>query len=159
MRTIQDWFDEYGESHQNEKNKAIHFICVPLIFFSIIGLLSAIPSISLYKLLPLALEPFAHFGTFLVLFGMLFYVRLSVPIALGMFLFSIISLLIIYWIGKTGVQVWLVSLIIFAAAWVGQFYGHKVEGKKPSFFKDLQFLLIGPAWILGFIYKKAGIKY
>jgi len=54
---------------------------------------------------------------------------------------------------------WLVCLIVFVLAWVGQFYGHKVEGKKPSFLKDLQFLLIGPAWLLGFIYRKLGIPY
>jgi uncharacterized membrane protein YGL010W len=40
------------------------------------------------------------------------------------------------------------SLLIFVVAWVGQFYGHHIEGKKPSFLKDLQFLLIGPAWVL-----------
>jgi uncharacterized membrane protein YGL010W len=54
---------------------------------------------------------------------------------------------------------WAVSLIIFTGAWIGQFVGHKIEGKKPSFFKDLQFLLIGPAWLLSFIYRKIGITY
>lgn len=159
MKTIQEWFDEYGESHQNEKNKFIHFICVPLIFFSIIGLLSCIPSLSLYKLLPSSLLSYAHFGTFLVIFGLLFYVRLSVPITIGMFIVSLLSLIIISLISETGVRVWLVMLIIFTVAWIGQFYGHKLEGKKPSFLKDLQFLLIGPAWILGFLYRKMGIQY
>jgi uncharacterized membrane protein YGL010W len=42
---------------------------------------------------------------------------------------------------------------------VGQFIGHKIEGKKPSFFKDILFLLIGPLWLLSFIYKKVGISY
>ena len=51
------------------------------------------------------------------------------------------------------------SLIIFVIAWIGQFIGHKIEGKKPSFFEDIQFLLIGPAWLLSFIYNKLGIKY
>ena len=44
-------------------------------------------------------------------------------------------------------------------AWIGQFIGHKIEGEKPSFFEDLQFLLIGPAWLLGAIYQKLGIRY
>jgi uncharacterized membrane protein YGL010W len=159
MKTIQQWFDEYSESHQNEKNKAIHFICIPLIFFSIIGLLSCIPSISLYKLFPSSLQSFAHFGTFFIIFVTLFYIRLSIPIALGMLTISIISLLLILFIAQAGAAVWLVSLIVFAVAWTGQFYGHHIEGKKPSFFKDIQFLLIGPAWIVGFLYRKWGIKY
>ncbi len=160
MKSIHDWFNEYGESHQNEKNKTVHFICVPLIFFSLLGLLSAIPSFSLYKLLPEALSGFAHFGTFLVLFGLLFYARLSVAITIGMFVFSVICLTLISVINSMNMApVWMISLIIFIAAWVAQFYGHKIEGKKPSFRQDLKFLLIGPAWIMGFIYRKWGINY
>ena len=59
----------------------------------------------------------------------------------------------------TFAPLWLFSLIIFFVAWAGQFYGHKVEGKKPSFIKDIQFLLIGPAWLMSFIFKKLGINY
>lgn len=42
---------------------------------------------------------------------------------------------------------WIYSAI-FVVAWIAQFYGHHVEGKKPSFFADLQFLMIGPLWLL-----------
>ena len=50
-------------------------------------------------------------------------------------------------------------MAIFVLAWIGQFIGHKIEGEKPSFFEDLQFLLIGPDWLLGAIYQKLGIRY
>ena len=56
-------------------------------------------------------------------------------------------------------ELWKVSLIIFIIAWIGQFIGHKIEGKKPSFFQDIQFLLIGPAWLIGFIYRRFNIRY
>ena len=52
----------------------------------------------------------------------------------------------------------LLYLLTFIVAWIGQFIGHKIEGKKPAFFKDLQFLLIGPVWLLSFIYNKLNIK-
>jgi uncharacterized membrane protein YGL010W len=55
--------------------------------------------------------------------------------------------------------VWKICLVLFVLAWIGQFVGHKIEGKKPSFFQDVVFLLIGPAWLLHFIYKKAGQRY
>lgn len=159
MKSIHQWFEEYGESHRNKTNKSIHFICVPLIYLSIIGLLSAIPSLSLLKLLPDSLVAYAHFGTLLLPFVMLFYLRLSVAITLGMMIFSVICLMIIHLISLAGIKVWMFSVIVFVLAWAGQFYGHHVEGKKPSFLKDLQFLLIGPAWVLGFVYRKAGIRY
>ena len=58
---------------------------------------------------------------------------------------------------QTGLLI--LSVSIFVIAWIGQFIGHKIEGAKPSFFEDLQYLLIGPAWLLHFIYRKIGISY
>ncbi|GHA64885.1 Mpo1 family 2-hydroxy fatty acid dioxygenase [Pontibacter akesuensis] len=160
MRTIQQWFDAYGESHQNHTNKLIHWVCVPLIFFSIIGLLASIPSEPLKALFPLPMRPFVHFGTVVILLGLLFYLRLSVTMFLGMALICAVVLWGVHVVAAAfTTPLWLICLVVFVLAWIGQFYGHKVEGKKPSFLKDLQFLLIGPAWLLGFIYRKLGIPY
>ena len=57
------------------------------------------------------------------------------------------------------VRLWAVSVAVFVLAWVGQFIGHAIEGKRPSFFKDVQFLLIGPIWLLAELYRRAGIPY
>ena len=54
---------------------------------------------------------------------------------------------------KVFVELWQVSVVIFVIAWIIQFYGHKIEGKKPSFLDDIKFLMIGPAWILDDIFK------
>ncbi len=155
MKNIHQWFDEYGESHQNKTNKIIHWICIPLIFWSIIALLSLIPIDFLIK------SNFIHFGTIIVTLGLIFYLRLSFKIFLGMFFISFYVLWDVYFwhqiIGKNNLLI--VSLIMFFLSWTLQFIGHKIEGKKPSFIKDIQFLLIGPAWLLGFIYKKIGIKF
>ncbi len=160
MKTLTEWFEDYGESHRNERNKAIHYACVPLIYFSVLGLLSGIPSYSLCRILPGPLEIHAHFGTLLLPFVLLYYLRFSIPITVGMAIFSVVCLGIIGWIdGLLGWRSWQWSLGIFAAAWVGQFFGHRIEGKKPSFLKDLSFLLIGPAWILAGVYRKWGISY
>ena len=78
---------------------------------------------------------------------------------IGMFIFSSICLQIIVWIDRLNTPLWSIALTIFVGAWIGQFIGHKLEGKKPSFFNDLQFLMIGPAWLMGFIYRKLNIKY
>lgn len=159
MKPIQTWFDEYAESHQNPTNKLFHWLCIPLIVFSLLGLLAAIPSDFLKDLFPDSWGNYVHFGTLLLIASLLFYIRLSIPMAIGMLLFSILCLQGIFWIEKLDYPLWLLSLIIFVLAWIGQFIGHKIEGKKPSFLKDLQFLMIGPAWLLGFIYKKLGIAY
>jgi len=159
MKSIQNWFDEYAVSHQNATNKTIHYICVPLIFFSIVALLASIPTGTIFASAPASLQEYLHFGSLLILIGLIFYLRLSLPIFIGIALFSFLCLQGIVYLKMASLPLWSSSLIIFVLAWLGQFIGHHVEGKKPSFLKDLQFLLIGPAWILGFIYRSIGIKY
>ena len=156
-RDINQWITAYGESHQNSTNKKIHWICVPIIMFSLLGLLSLVNfNISLnehiYDI---------NISYLLILFALFFYLRLSVVISIGMFLISVIQLFVIFYLEILFSEwnLFLIYISIFIIAWIGQFIGHKVEGKKPSFFEDLQFLLIGPAWLLSFIYKKIGIKY
>jgi len=152
MKSIQQWLAEYGESHQNETNKTIHWICVPSIFLSIVGFLYAVK-------LPWAVAGVqVNVAIIVMLLSVLYYFSLSRTLWIGMLLFSIVCLWICYMVETAGfIPIWLLSLIIFTLAWIAQFYGHKVEGKKPSFLKDLQFLLIGPAWLMSFVYKKIGI--
>jgi uncharacterized membrane protein YGL010W len=158
MRKIDQLLSEYGESHQNTTNKAIHWICVPLIFFSVVGLIASIPSGIVQTILGEG-NPYANWATVVLILVTVYYITLSIPLTIGMVLFGLLCLFFARMIAGTGSPLWMVSIIIFAAAWIGQFYGHKVEGKKPSFFKDLQFLLIGPAWLMHFIYKRLGIPY
>jgi uncharacterized membrane protein YGL010W len=158
MRKIDQLLSEYGESHQNETNKTIHWICVPLIFFSVVGLIASIPPGPVQKILGEG-NPYANWATIMLVVAIAYYVTLSIPLTIGMMLFAVLCLFVARIISETGIPLWAASLIIFVVAWIGQFYGHKVEGKKPSFLKDLQFLMIGPAWLMHFIYKKIGIPY
>lgn len=154
MRTIDAWLNEYGESHQNPTNKLVHWICVPSIFFSVVGLLYSVK-------LPLTIAEGLSLNLAMVVLALvsLYYLRLSLTLAVGLLLFAGLCLYLAQQIENQGFVLWQVSLGIFVIAWIGQFWGHKVEGKKPSFFKDLQFLMIGPAWLMHFIYKKIGIPY
>lgn len=147
MKTLDQWFDEYAVSHQNSTNIAIHFICVPVIFFSIIGFFLSIPNDSLIGLMGIHNSTVMNWASVVIVFLFLFYVRLSVSMALKILIFSILCLVVNSFISQY-VSLWLFSLVIFVLAWIGQFYGHKVEGIKPSFLKDIQFLLIGPAWVI-----------
>ncbi len=156
-RKIDDLLMQYGESHQNKLNKNIHWVCVPIIFFSIVGLVWSIPNSLLQLITP---HPFANWATLTLIIVLMYYLWLSPSLFFGMTLFSILCLFLAHYISVfVPLPFWAVSLSLFILAWIGQFYGHKVEGKKPSFLKDIQFLLIGPAWLMHFIYKKWNIKY
>ena len=154
MRTVNQWLEEYGESHKNETNKSIHWICVPAIFFSIVGLLYSI------KLTWIIDTHTVNVAMIAILLITIYYLRLSLSLGIGMFIFGVICLFIAHLIEKyVPAPLWLVCVIIFVLAWIGQFYGHHIEGKKPSFLKDIQFLLIGPMWLMSFIYSAIGIRY
>lgn len=147
MKTLQQWFDEYAINHQNPKNKTIHYFCVPMIFFSIVGLLMSIPNGILNNTFQFNQPLVENWAMVALILVMVFYIRLSIPMAFKIAVFSFLCLVVNFYIGKF-VPLALFSLGVFVVAWIGQFYGHKIEGKKPSFLKDLQFLLIGPAWVL-----------
>lgn len=153
MRTLDQWFDEYAVSHQNETNQLIHYICVPAIFFSLVGLLMSIPTDFLTNLFGLNNPYLENWATILLVFTLIFYLRLSFSIFFKMLVFSAICVVLNYYLGQY-LPLFYTSLIIFVIAWIAQFYGHKVEGKKPSFLKDLQFLLIGPVWVIKKILSK-----
>ena len=152
MKSLQQWLAEYGESHQNQTNKTIHWICVPTIFFCVVGFLYGV------KLPWLISGERVNLAMIVLVLVILYYLSLSKTLWIGMVLFGLLCLWLCHLIESSGsIQLWLFCLITFVLAWIGQFYGHNVEGKKPSFFKDIQFLLIGPAWLMSFVYKKLGI--
>jgi uncharacterized membrane protein YGL010W len=153
MKTLDQWFEEYAVSHQNPKNKAIHYICVPAIFFSIVGLLMSIPSTLLSNLLHFNQPLIENWAVVALIFILLFYLRLSFTMALKIAVFYFICLLLNFYIGKY-FPLWEFSIGVFVIAWIGQFYGHNIEGKKPSFLKDIQFLMIGPAWVVQNLFSK-----
>ncbi|MCH4551602.1 Mpo1 family 2-hydroxy fatty acid dioxygenase [Aestuariibaculum lutulentum] len=155
MRTLNSLLAEYSESHQTAYNKRIHYVCVPAIFFSIVGLLACIPIGNLFAdFNPEWIKSYLHFGTLGILLVMFYYLKLSFKLFVVMLLFSVLVLFGIQVVDGFGIApLWVIMLIVFAIAWVFQFIGHKHEGNKPSFLKELQFLLIGPAWTLSHIFK------
>lgn len=153
-RSLEDWLDAYGESHQNATNKLIHWICVPIIAYSILAFASLVNFPA-----PFNVGLFENLASVLVLGAFLFYLRLSVPMAFAMLIFGGLCLFIADLAATSPIPLWETSLTLFISAWLGQFYGHKIEGKKPSFLKDLQFLMIGPAWLMADLFRKVGIKY
>ncbi|MBS0394522.1 MAG: DUF962 domain-containing protein [Proteobacteria bacterium] len=154
MRTVEDWLAEYGTSHQHPWNKVLHWICVPLIVLAVLGLLAALPVPA-----PLRGRPLANWASLATLAALAYYAWLSPRLAAGMLLPLALAGVALAGIAALAPPLWRTCAAIFVAAWIGQFIGHAIEGRRPSFFKDLQFLLIGPLWLLGFVYRRLGLRY
>ncbi|MFM1850601.1 MAG: hypothetical protein RIS54_285 [Verrucomicrobiota bacterium] len=155
-KSADTWFAEYGESHQNPVNELVHWICVPVIFFCVVGFVWSIPVPAEWR----TSAPWFNWAIPMMAFTMLFYLRLSLLLSAGM-----LAWMGVCYCGLAALTLvspwpaWQVCLALFVAAWVGQFIGHKIEGKKPSFLKDVVFLLVGPAWLMGKVYRAAGQRY
>lgn len=154
-RSAQAWFDEYSESHRNPTNKRLHWICVPVIVLSVVGLLWALPVPAVLR----EISPLLNWGTLFAAAAVLYYFMISISLGIGMLLVMLAVLLSIHGLDQLAVPLWVSCMTLFVVAWIGQFIGHAVEGKRPSFFKDVQFLLIGPLWLLAHVYKRAGIPF
>lgn len=155
ITTAAHWLAEYARDHQHPLNQAIHKVCVPLIVLSLVGLLWSIPVPAEFP----AISPALNWGTTFLLVAMVYYLILSVPLALGMAPCVLLVVLGVSWLETLPWPLWLSSAVIFVLAWLGQFYGHLVEGRRPAFFRDLQFLMIGPLWVLAALYRRLGIPY
>ena len=154
MRSVNEWFGNYSADHQNSTNRMIHWICVPAILWAAIAGLWLIPiSPSIGR---------AGFWCGLAMVGAFaFYWRLSRPLGAAMLVvfivLGLVTELLYRTLGRADLA-WL-ALGVFVAAWIGQFVGHMIEGRRPSFFTDLAYLLIGPAWLTGKVMRRIGISY
>ena len=143
-KSLDSWLEEYGECHQNKGNVIIHKICVPLIFVSIYFMLFTIPFFcdkSAY------LNPANLFYVLILVFYFRLDWKIGAIMLLVGILLGVLSMVVYYKCFLIDSLMFQYSLALFVLGWIGQFIGHKIEGKKPSFFDDLKFLLIGPIWV------------
>jgi uncharacterized membrane protein YGL010W len=142
-RRVDQLLAHYGESHTHPTNEIIHFTAIPLIMLSLVGMIYAA-------------HPWAAYAFMAA--SMVYYMRLSAVFLIAMALVTAAMLLLIRAMDSAGILL-NTSIAIFVAAWIFQFIGHKLEGKKPSFFEDIQYLWVGPLFVLSKLFLKLGIRW
>ena len=143
QRKVDMLLQHYGLSHTHPVNEVIHFVAIPAIMLSLNGLLFAVHPVLVLLLIAASL---------------VYYARLSWPFTLCMLLLSSVMLALVDAMDAAGVLVQ-ASVGIFVVAWIFQFIGHHLEGKKPSFFEDLQYLLVGPLFVLSKAFERLGVRW
>lgn len=140
-RRVDQLLAHYEESHRNPKNELIHFVAIPLIMLSLVGMM-------------FAAHPYIAYA--FIAASMVYYLRLSLVFFVTMLLWSVLSVGVLFAMGSMVLEL---SVVIFVGAWLLQFIGHKLEGKKPSFFKDIQYLWVGPLFVLSKLFTKLGLHW
>lgn len=155
-KTVREWFAEYGFNHQHPLNKIIHWICVPVLSWCVLAFIWSVPVPASW----LTVMPWFNWALLAIAAATAYYVRLSPALAGGMLVF----LALCYWAvlliaGAVAMPLWKLGCMVFIGAWALQFIGHTVERRRPSFTQDMVFLLIGPAFLVGAVYRVFGWKF
>lgn len=137
-RKVDELLAHYGQSHKNPSNEVIHFIAIPLIMISLVGLIFALHPYLAYAFVAASLAYYARLSlVFLGVMTVLTALTLALLHSLGIFLFPL-------------------CISVFIVAWIMQSIGHQIEGKKPSFLEDIQYLWVGPLFVLSKLFIKFG---
>lgn len=149
MSRLENLLNEYSLSHQNKTNIIIHKICVPTIMFSVIGLLKAFP-------VPAEWPLWLDWSTIIIIGALIYYASFkNLKVFVSMLVLVLLQVAILEFLRP---HFFILCLFLFVIAWIFQFIGHKIEGKKPSFLKDLTFLLIGPVWAINSLIRRDFLK-
>ena len=152
MRSVNDWFGGYSADHQNATNRLIHWVCVPAILWAAVAALWLIP-------VPAMIGRPGFWCGLAMVAAIAFYWRLSHALGIAMFIVFVVlgasSEALYRSLGPSHLLG--LAIVVFVLAWIGQFVGHLIEGRRPSFLTDLSYLLIGPAWLTGKIMRRIGI--
>lgn len=153
-REVDRWLGNYSEDHRNPTNIVVHWICVPLILWTAIAMMWTIP-------VPAVIGRPGFWAGVAMFFALSFYLRLSRPLGLAMLVAFVVLGVIteVLYLAIGPANLLSLGIGVFVLAWIAQFVGHKIEGKKPSFLTDIAYLLIGPAWLVAKIMRRVGIAY
>lgn len=157
-RPVDRWFSAYSQDHQNALNQRLHVFCVPAIVWSLMAMLYAVPT---PEALAAVLPPFGMLAAVLAVLSVMFWIWMSLPLGLGIAVLTVAGLwlntLILEAMGSMALLG--IGIAVFVIAWIGQFIGHHIEGRRPSFFTDLVYLMIGPPWVLAKAYRSLGLRW
>ena len=153
QRSMRDWLDSYSQDHQHPINRLLHWICVPLIVWSALALLWTAP-------VPSSLLKPGAWAVFAIVLAFAWYWKRSHRLGAALLIALALFALICAWVFERSTPAsmrWLAAGV-FVVAWIGQFIGHLFEGRRPSFFTDLAYLLVGPAWLMDKLLNRIGLK-
>ncbi len=136
MQTVEALFADYASYHQTRGNKLFHRLGIPMIMFSLIGMLTYV---TLFDVGTIRVDA----AMLLIALSSAYYFIIEWRLGIAM-----IAVSIVFYFLSAAIPLGL-NVILFVLGWIFQFIGHKVyEHKNPAFFRNFVHLLIGPLWIL-----------
>jgi uncharacterized membrane protein YGL010W len=151
VKTLEEEMAVYAAYHRDPRNKATHFVGVPLIMLAI--------------LIPLSWMRFDMAGlgitaAMVVAAAVLaYYFVLDLPLAAAML--AVLAVLI--WLAELiaaggAARGWAWFGILFVGGWTLQFVGHAFEGRRPAFFDNVLQVFVAPIFLMAEVFFALGYK-
>ena len=137
----------YAAYHQDARNKATHFIGVPVIVLSL--------------MIPLSWLRFDAVSAAMVITAALLAYYLALDIWLGLAMCVVMGTLL--WIGQLiadqgAVAGWSWFAALFVGGWILQLVGHVFEGRKPALADNLFQIFVAPIFLCAELFFALGYK-
>ena len=153
MSEAQKWLDRYERSHSDLAYPLVYWAAVPLVVLGTTGLLWLLPIPQEF----FDISPLLNWGSAFLMAATVYYFIISVSLAIGMLPFVIGVASFQLWLGNSQFSPLRVTASLLVAGIIGLWLGHLGRGGIRAVIRDLQLMMIGPAWLLSVLYRRAGI--
>ena len=155
MTETDRWLSDYGESHRDIRFAAIYWVAVLTLVLGTVGMLWSLPVPVEFA----RISPVLNWGSTFLMAAVVYYFIISMPLAIGMlpFIFGVAAVQV--WLAESPYSLIRVSAGLFAASLIGLYLGQHASGGVRAVFRDIQLMMIAPAWLLSVLYRRFGIPY
>ncbi len=153
MRPAEEWLRQYGRHHADGANHLLHRLMIPFFVTSVVGLLWAIPVPAAFR----EATPVLNWGTVFLMAAIVYYFILSISLAFGALPFLALVVWAVMWLDRLAYPLWMSCAALLVTAWMGQRISHRGPGNRPSLIGDLQYVMLGPVWLIAALYRRLGI--
>lgn len=162
-RIVDVEFEEMNNLSQNTSFRTILAFFIPLFFFGIMTMVWMIPFPEIAYLKKNGYDIFLNWGSFFIAFIVYAYLRYSPMLSyvslVGIGIMSFFIVQLEYWEKGGGPAVHIVGFLIALFSLMMISWGAGLEQKPLKRQKIFKFLVLGPIWLLHFLFKKLNIKY
>jgi uncharacterized membrane protein YGL010W len=151
MKSLEDQMAFYAAYHQDGRNKASHFIGVPMIILSLFIPLA-------WLRLDIGGVPVTAAMIFAAVV-LAYYFVLDVPLALAMLAVNAVLIWAGHQIAGLGAAPgWAWFAVLFVGGWIIQLLGHVFEGRKPALADNLFQIFVAPIFLAAEVFFALGYK-
>ncbi len=151
----ESWLERYEQNHKNLTWPYVYWAAVPMVVIGATGVLWNLPIPAEFH----EISPLLNWGSAFLMATAVYYFIISLSLAIGLLPFIVGVGAIQGWLVASDYSATRVTAGLLIAGILGLAMGHRNKRMLLATLEDLQTIMIGPAWLLSVIYRRAGIPY